>query len=435
MFANHPGMARRWAAHTKDIGSLPERVKKQAGGLVSPITQALKRLPYHQRPRLEQASNIIKDLGRQFDARALEDAFLHDEGLVAAYRPEKFEFLASPLNWREGRPGEVGEFNASNIEKLRGVLRSGKLDNVPWLVMSRIGNPDPSLSRYAPELTRDLTDLSRIMAHEGRHRSRAMAAEGHPLSLLKIFDRAYVPGGAHKSFTQGTTFVPQQPQYQPLVRAKDVFVGEPFQSGGLASLILSMPKRQRLRAERLANEVPGLENMLTEGAIRQLVQFPKSRIAIYRPDAFEEAAMPLRSDAGVDYLRNLLGSGQPFNEPMLMANIRVLQPGIEGELPPPPTWRITGHEGRHRSRALAREGYERAPLMLMTDVRGTDPIKARWPWNYDKLLLNPSRNMDVGPTRDQYNIARFIHEGRDVERPWSRVFLTEPFRRGGLAQL
>ena len=121
-----------------------------------------------QAKRIQRAADEIPNLENQYSAEALLRAFRGGKGEpyqgVITLDPAMFEKFASPLN----EPLTKG--SKENIEKLQWVLRDKKgFNEVPMLLLNKEGERLPF-----------------ITGHEGRHRSRALAAEGMPTTLVEI---------------------------------------------------------------------------------------------------------------------------------------------------------------------------------------------------------------------------------------------------------
>jgi hypothetical protein len=115
-------------------------------------------------------------------------------------------------------------------------------------------------------------------------------------------------------------------------------------------------KRQGLRLQRAADEIPGLEDQYEIEALRRAFLgrkgYPYQGVMTMDPKDFQEFALFLDAPPGsyskenIEKLRNILSQGGSFDEvPFLMMDKK-------GDLPG-----IVGHEGRHRARALAGEKY------------------------------------------------------------------------------
>lgn len=128
----------------------------------------------------------VPDLERQFTPDVIAGMAAHADRVPMVYRTDAFEKAAWPINWRgagpEWNPTDIGAFSIGNIEKLRALLREGvPFDERVDLYLRGLGGDTMPLD---VPLVRGVRPSLMVTGHEGRHRSRAMAAEGMPLSVL-----------------------------------------------------------------------------------------------------------------------------------------------------------------------------------------------------------------------------------------------------------
>lgn len=207
-----------------------------------------------------------------------------------------------------------------------------------------------------------------------------------------------------------------------VLSGKDYIRNEPqqFAGGGLAGLArflrteMKNPRRQLRRLDQLASEVPDIEKMYGGDALKNAFSTlqPTSRFGIIDPRRFDNLSYPLE-----------------FTDPGDIKELAaVLQKNPYDEMPylglSPPRWndpkvaaRIVGHDGRHRSRALAELGYEKSPIVLQDNqVVNEERIKG----GIDSWL-QPGKSL--------------IPEGAErAPIPWEEIFQGKPFAGGGLAQ-
>lgn len=174
---------------------------------------------------------MIPGLERQYNPGALYSAFKDSENKVAAYKPEAFERLAFPITGdgaigTQRLPDWIQKQEADRIKGLREIIRSGSgragFSELPFLRLME------NFEREQPRLW----PIPIVMDHEGRHRSRAMAREGMPASLMRV-EQSSMPEWMH--FKQlGDLIQPQGrdlPGRVPRV-AGETFLTEPFYKGG-----------------------------------------------------------------------------------------------------------------------------------------------------------------------------------------------------------
>jgi hypothetical protein len=126
------------------------------------------------------------------------------------------------------------------------------------------------------------------------------------------------------------------------------------------------------RLQRASDEIPNLEHMFTPEALRQVFSGGNTQaLMTMDPADFEKYSSPIleqtRDTRGerlptkanlptADYIRHLKSIGRFDEVPMLQAS------KDEAGLPLTPV--ITGHEGRHRSRAMAQAGKKKSLVAL-----------------------------------------------------------------------
>jgi hypothetical protein len=215
----------------------------------------------------EEMFDRIPGLEKQFSEETLAEMARRagsGDVIPMVYKPESFERLALPL----GGEGGPAKYQQENIEKLRGLIRGGTPFNQPVYMHMREVNPVRE-SGYAPLVT---------TGHEGRHRSRAMAAEGIPNSLMWVhpgwsgrFDevrkalRTATPETRILSQKVGDMPRDYKPEAGELMRWSipygDVFEGKPIlgrKAGGTVSPLkqLQKPKARPLdRSQMMAQQI------------------------------------------------------------------------------------------------------------------------------------------------------------------------------------
>jgi hypothetical protein len=170
------------AAAAKAIAEAPQVFDIKKSGKLSELEKELIEAGgKRQGLRLQRAADEIPGLENQYQAEALRRAFLGKKGYpyqaLMTLDPKDFQELALPL----GSP--LGTYSKQNIEKLRNVLRQGgSFDEVPFLMIDKKG------------------DFSSIVGHEGRHRTRALAAEKAPKTLVELYPRRGLEMGADDDY-------------------------------------------------------------------------------------------------------------------------------------------------------------------------------------------------------------------------------------------
>jgi hypothetical protein len=138
-------------------------VHMQAGGMMSALRQALLKSGGRTAARrLERAADEIPGIEEMYTPDAIRRALQGKSGVVTI-DPSEFEKYA--------RPVISGQMTDPYIKHLMGI--KGGFDEVPFLHL------------YKTPLGSD-EKLPLITAHEGRHRSRALAGKGHKKALVQV---------------------------------------------------------------------------------------------------------------------------------------------------------------------------------------------------------------------------------------------------------
>ena len=133
--------------------------------------------------RVQRAADEIKNLEDQFSLDALELAFQGRKGSpyqgVMTMKPGDFEKFAARLDERLPNLSR-------RVEDLQWVLRDAADKNLSESRRALMGFSD------VPYLRADVEPgkLARITGHEGRHRTRAMTAEGMPTTLVELLPQS-----------------------------------------------------------------------------------------------------------------------------------------------------------------------------------------------------------------------------------------------------
>jgi hypothetical protein len=167
-------------------------------------------------------------------------------------------------------------------------------------------------------------------------------------------------------------------------------------------------KRQGLRLQRAADEIPGLEDQYEMQALRRAFRgrkgYPYQGVMTMDPKEFQDFALSLNtplsshSKENIERLRNLLSQGGSFDD------VPFLQMDKKGDFPG-----IFGHEGRHRARALAAEKHPKT-LVEVYPFRGLEmgaddePMTAtEWLRKFNEELAKNNRSV---LSEDETNVLK-----------------------------
>ena len=136
--------------------------------------------------RVERAADEIPNLERMFKEDALKEAFTGDNAsAMITLSPAEFERYAIELEKRKSvgpkmaklaKEGDIDKYTVPTDEYIRYLQRLNEgFSDVPYLNLAKdeVGLPT----------------MPRVSGHEGRHRSRALAEQGAPTSLVQINPR------------------------------------------------------------------------------------------------------------------------------------------------------------------------------------------------------------------------------------------------------
>jgi len=132
--------------------------------------------------RVQRAADEVKDLEKLYQEEALRQAFLGDNAqAMMTMNPADFErFALEMVPHQKGLmpwTGEIDKYSLPTDEYIQYLQKlRGGFDDVPFLGINK--------------QEQGLPLLPFISGHEGRHRSRAMAASGQPTSLVRLMPRA-----------------------------------------------------------------------------------------------------------------------------------------------------------------------------------------------------------------------------------------------------
>lgn len=179
--------------------------------------------------RLERIRHEMPNAGEVYQPGVLAGAIRHPSP-IASLDPSRFERAAYPLDPGrvDGMTGEpipfdqVNSLSQMNIRSLADMMVKGKSrwNSLPFLQMQNKG----------------LDALPTVVAHEGRHRNRALAQLGYEKNLAQVSPFGERGNPIETAYQEG--FKPQLQHYSydgagPERRPwSDVFTSEPFKDGG-----------------------------------------------------------------------------------------------------------------------------------------------------------------------------------------------------------
>jgi hypothetical protein len=190
------------------------------------------------------------------------------------------------------------------------------------------------------------------------------------------------------------------------------------------------------RLERAADEVPNLESMYREGALERLFGGDNARaLMTMRPRDFEKYAAPVtpRSSFAAgsgpkkenmstdEYVRYLSGVNKFHDVPFLEINKKA-----QGSTSLP---FISGHEGRHRNRALAERGEQTGLVQLLPRSELREPFPRRDREDYLEALRK-----ELGLTGGMVRPETYFDNMLQQEVKRGAIQLPEPYAQGGSVQ-
>jgi len=198
------------------------------------------------------------------------------------------------------------------------------------------------------------------------------------------------------------------------------------------------------RVQRAADEIPGLENMYTPEALQHTFERHNSGLMSMNPADFEKFAERMRADITRrdSDRRTRTDEVLPFNA--YLNHLAQLKGGFDevpflelGHRDPEYLPSIEGHEGRHRSRALAGKGVKKSLVQLMPAARMSLTMPKR---NSEKLVqkLNQTLGKDrfvspegsgLLPSDQTAGMYNWMREKKLLEA--NRPQLPEVYKSGG----
>ena len=228
--------------------------------------------------RVQRAADEIPNLERMYKEQALREAFGGDNAkALMTMNPADFERYAKQLEGRTpadigpkmselAKQGEIDKYTVPTDEYIQHLMRlQGGFDDVPYLNL------------YKDEV--GLPSYPEIKGHEGRHRNRALAAQGEESSLVQISPRGDLreglPRRSQEEFIEALKeelgrsdqlVYPEADPYRPPIRLPDPYAAGgavKMAAGGLSKLAklarAGAKSKQEIEAiaERMAPQVTG----------------------------------------------------------------------------------------------------------------------------------------------------------------------------------
>jgi hypothetical protein len=181
-----------------------------------------------------------------------------------------------------------------------------------------------------------------------------------------------------------------------------------------------MGKKAALRVEKAADLVPNLERKYSESALRSAFASDNNRpLMIMQPSKFEDYAEQVngKNQEHLNYLKSIAQSGGFKDVPYLQLGKN------KSNIP-----EITGHEGRHRSAALAQMGDDPSLVRLMpTSAMDADIPRNKMIGDYlNAWEQQHGQNILVKPESYYDDLKQQIIDRKKIKLP-------ETFKKGGLA--
>ncbi len=183
------------------------------------------------------------------------------------------------------------------------------------------------------------------------------------------------------------------------------------------------------RVERAADEVPNLEHQYTQGALESaFTESNPQALMVMNPKLFEEYAQPLRPNVNQDwYYPSEIDNAEqmPYDEYIQYLE-RVARDHGFADVPflslseaENGGLRISGHEGRHRNRALTNLGDESTLVRLLPRYNLTDNESRRYKEDYidalnARLGLDPEVQPEIFPDV-RLSLPKIFKDGGKVD--------------------
>jgi hypothetical protein len=191
-----------------------------------------------------------------------------------------------------------------------------------------------------------------------------------------------------------------------------------------------------MRVERAADEIPNLEKLYSERALQEAFKGDNAKVLMtMNPKDFERFAIPLtprkQSFPGTgpkkeslstdEYVRYLSGVEGFHSVPFLSIDKE------EFGLPLLPF--ISGHEGRHRNRALAMRGEESGLVRLLPRAELREPFPRRYQDEYIEALKAELGLTGNKVLPEKFNIPSNSVFDKQLQRP--EIMLPDIYAKGG----
>jgi hypothetical protein len=191
-----------------------------------------------------------------------------------------------------------------------------------------------------------------------------------------------------------------------------------------------------MRVERAADEIPNLEKLYSERALQEAFKGDNAKVLMtINPKDFERFAIPLtprkQSFPGAgpkkeslstdEYVRYLSGVEGFHSVPFLSIDKE------EFGLPLLPF--ISGHEGRHRNRALAMRGEESGLVRLLPRAELREPFPRRYQDEYIEALKAELGLTGNKVLPEKFNIPSNSVFDKQLQRP--EIMLPDIYAKGG----
>jgi len=177
----------------KSLKAVPKKIEAPSvviPGDISRVQQAVRESKGdYGAKRVQRAADEIKNLEKMYQEEGLRFAFTGDNAqALMTMNPADFEKYANPL---------MGRTKADIGPKMAELAKQGEIDKytlptdeyIQHLMGLRGGFEEPAFLSINKQ-EQGLPLIPFISGHEGRHRSRALAASGEPTSLVRLIPRA-----------------------------------------------------------------------------------------------------------------------------------------------------------------------------------------------------------------------------------------------------
>jgi hypothetical protein len=191
-----------------------------------------------------------------------------------------------------------------------------------------------------------------------------------------------------------------------------------------------------MRVERAADEIPNLEKLYSERALQEAFKGDNAKVLMtINPKDFERFAIPL-----TPIKQSFPGTGPKKESLSTDEYVRYLS-GVEGfhsvpflsidkeEFGLPLLPFISGHEGRHRNRALAMRGEESGLVQLLPRAELREPFPRRYQDEYIEALKAELGLTGNKVLPEKFNIPSNLVFDKQLQRP--EIMLPDIYAKGG----